>query len=483
MGNATSAKSYNAVQAIGQGGFGSVEKVERSGKYYAKKTIKYGGFTPSTIDMVRKEIMILGKLNHPHIVKLIESWEERGRVYGGKGCIIMPFYEHGSARCFAPHPKLKALPLPKALQIKVALSFSLIMFINAGAALTFLDQMLDALVYIHGNGIIHRDIKLENVLIDFPNDGFAEVPHIAQNASFYLVDFGISTGRLKNVDQSSTCSPTTKGSTKSVTSPSLSSSIPEKVQTILTTSCAGTTIYMAPEQFKGQGYGKSADTFSLGIASLELLFGRSIIAFGTNNDGREMNSNAQFGCLATLVLLPALILPIMVLTIAMWRLIIFRVLFIMLTCLAAVTIQPFAVLWIVLHMVLPYPYARGSIAEKLDLVRKMRPLVAYKNVIVGLFSPALLFGGGMSLYISLPVGCILLLVIAAITNKKDNIPRHVLAISLLLGVVISTWMADLAPWMVLFTLLAVTSYVPYKARSPLSCAELLAVLNRPLLRL
>lgn len=79
--------------------------------------------------------------------------------------------------------------------------------------------MLDTIEYIHSKGAVHRDIKLENILIDY-------------DLNLKLTDFGFST--YKSV---------------------------EKLQ-----SYHGTKTYMAPEIKKGEVYnGKSTDIFSIGV--------------------------------------------------------------------------------------------------------------------------------------------------------------------------------------------------------------------------
>jgi serine/threonine-protein kinase len=89
-------------------------------------------------DRFAREIQVLGKLNHPHILPVLDSGEVNGLLY-----YVMPFVEGRSVR-----DKLAEdghLPIEEALAITC--------------------DVADALGYAHGLGIIHRDIKPENILI------------------------------------------------------------------------------------------------------------------------------------------------------------------------------------------------------------------------------------------------------------------------------------------------------------------------------
>ncbi|KAJ1610981.1 protein kinase NPK2 [Cryptosporidium canis] len=94
-------------------------------------------------------------------------------------------------------------------------------------------QMVDGLVYLHQNNRIHRDVKLNNILIN-------------QDGAVKISDFGIS----KLIDQNNA-----KDHNKNVST------------------FVGTQIYMSPERLQGKSYSFSSDIWSLGICLYELAVG------------------------------------------------------------------------------------------------------------------------------------------------------------------------------------------------------------------
>lgn len=92
-------------------------------------------------------------------------------------------------------------------------------------------EIILALEYLHKNGVIYRDVKPENILIDAQG-------HIK------MTDFGLSKGGLEN----------TGGRTESF---------------------CGTTEYLAPEIINSKQYGYSVDWYSLGLVIYEMLCGQN----------------------------------------------------------------------------------------------------------------------------------------------------------------------------------------------------------------
>lgn len=105
-------------------------------------------------------------------------------------------------------------------------------------------QIISALCYIHSNGIIHRDIKMDNILLD--SNGFA-----------HITDFN--------------CACWFKGRHKRTT-------------------VSGTRRYMAPEMLSGKGYSWEIDYWGLGNIIYEMFFYRFPFGYGAKTDGELKQS-------------------------------------------------------------------------------------------------------------------------------------------------------------------------------------------------
>jgi eukaryotic-like serine/threonine-protein kinase len=150
----------------------------------------------------RREARAAAQLNHPNIVTVIDRGEERGRPY-----IVFEFIDGETLK----HVVEQRAPL----SIGDAVSISL--------------QVAEALAFAHTRGVIHRDIKPQNVMLA---DGRAKV-----------TDFGIA----RSLDSDAGVTQT---------------------GTVL-----GTSDYMAPEQALGEHASERSDVYSLGAVLYELLTG------------------------------------------------------------------------------------------------------------------------------------------------------------------------------------------------------------------
>jgi len=143
---------------LGQGGMGAVYRAWDMRLNVAaalKEMTPQPGLDPQTLVELRRqfqqEAMVLARLNHPHLVRVTDFFEEEDNTY-----LVMDFVDGESLADRIS--RQGALPEQDAL-------------VWAG-------QLLDALAYCHGEGVIHRDIKPQNVIIR--PDGRA-----------VLVDFGL----------------------------------------------------------------------------------------------------------------------------------------------------------------------------------------------------------------------------------------------------------------------------------------------------
>jgi formylglycine-generating enzyme required for sulfatase activity/predicted Ser/Thr protein kinase len=202
---------YVVQKALGEGGFGRVFLAEHIG-LKQKHVIKVLSADSSrSIDIRNRffqEAQVIAKLKHPHIVPIMDVAEHGGRPY-----YIMSYINGGSLA--------DLLRLEKKLSTERAIELTI--------------KLLSALSEVHGKGIIHRDIKPDNVLLD-------------ESGEPYLIDFGIA-----RVEEG--------GEVKSVYGISI-----------------GTPQYMSPEQLDAKPDAKpislTTDIYSMGIMLFELLTGK-----------------------------------------------------------------------------------------------------------------------------------------------------------------------------------------------------------------
>jgi serine/threonine protein kinase len=119
---------------------------------YAMKSIHLNRVTDASfVSELRNEISILKKLDHPHIVRAIETFEHRNQIF-----IVMELCSGGDLYSRDPYTEEDAARV--------------------------LSSILSALGYMHSKNVVHRDLKYENIL--FVND--------SPKAEVKLIDFGLS---------------------------------------------------------------------------------------------------------------------------------------------------------------------------------------------------------------------------------------------------------------------------------------------------
>jgi calcium-dependent protein kinase len=167
----------------------------------AVKTFKVKGLNPNKLERLNSEIEVFLRMDHPHVARLLDVYETNTQIN-----VVMECAEGGElfdrvlkCKCFSERDAAEATK-----------------------------QMLLALHYVHGQGIVHRDLKCENFLYEEP-----EGKHLK------MIDFGFS----KHAD----------------------------AKTRMKTSC-GTLAYAAPEVLK-RSYTKACDLWSMGVIVFILLSG------------------------------------------------------------------------------------------------------------------------------------------------------------------------------------------------------------------
>jgi hypothetical protein len=203
---------YQIEREIGRGGMATVHLARdlRHGRWVAIKVLREELAAVVGADRFLEEIRVTASLQHPHILPLFDSGSAQGLVW-----YVMPFVEGETLR--SRLARERRLPVDDALQL--------------------IREMADALEYAHRHGVVHRDVKPENVLL--------------QSGHALVTDFGIALA-LENAGGA---------------------------RITRTGIMLGTPSYMAPEQASGdRPIDARTDVYALGAVLHEMLAGESPFA-------------------------------------------------------------------------------------------------------------------------------------------------------------------------------------------------------------
>jgi len=197
------AKEYSFKKKLGKGGFGQVWLCEQisSKELMACKVINKSAFSKSTLQSFHDEVTLMQTLIHPGIIKFIGGYETKKKLY----ILLEP--------CNGGELYAKVIARNKITEKDCA---------------SWTRQLVEVLKYCHGRGVIHCDLKPENVL--FVDDTAVDIR---------VIDFGLSKVRRKH----------------------------EWISKV-----GGTPMYIAPECLD-RHYSESCDIWSTGVMVFEMLHG------------------------------------------------------------------------------------------------------------------------------------------------------------------------------------------------------------------
>ena len=215
-------KDFQILMVLGRGAFGKVmlAQLANDPKPYAIKYLRKDQLiSQNQIEHTLQEKEILTQCDHPFLVGTDYVFQSQYHIY-----FVMPFIRGGE--------------LYKIFKKKRRFKEETVKFYGA--------QLVSALGYLNSKNIIHRDLKLENILVD--HEGYIR-----------LIDYG------------------------------LAKTIEENDQT--KTYC-GTPEYVAPEMVAKTGHNKEVDWWALGVLLYEMLIGKTPFV---SRDRAEMNDRISKG--------------------------------------------------------------------------------------------------------------------------------------------------------------------------------------------
>lgn len=209
---------YYVDRLLGEGGMGRVYLGTQLsiGRTVAIKVLHSSLSEDPTIrERFHREAHLISTLHHPNTVSLIDFGEAEGRLY-----IAMEFIDGVPLQTFAGTAPL-----------------------NISFALEVVEQLCGPLAEAHQFGVVHRDLKPDNIFLTRDPEGRLHVK---------LLDFGVAHSHSHSSDRDAD---------------------PEK-QLTRVGSLIGTLDYMAPEQGRGEPATPSVDIYALGVILFQLLSGR-----------------------------------------------------------------------------------------------------------------------------------------------------------------------------------------------------------------
>ena len=196
---------YSIFEEIGRGGMSTVHRATQAsiGREVAIKVLLGSLVTqdPTFLDRFHREVQVTAHLQHPHILPVYDFGETNGHPY-----IVMSYVKGGTLS-----DRIRQGPM------------------SLSEVLPILSQVADALDFSHSKGVIHRDFKPSNVLLD-------------EEGNVYLTDFGLA-------------------------------KVSDAALELTGSALVGTPDYMAPDLASADGLSPAVDIYAVGVTLFQMLTG------------------------------------------------------------------------------------------------------------------------------------------------------------------------------------------------------------------
>ncbi|KAM5223183.1 serine/threonine-protein kinase 33 isoform 2-T3 [Hipposideros larvatus] len=204
---------YTFGRVLGQGSFGMVIEAtdKETGTKWAIKKVNKEKAGSSAVKLLEREVNILKSVKHEHIIHLEQVFETPKKMY-----LVMELCEDG---------ELKEILCRKGHFSEIETRW-------------IIQSLASAIAYLHNKDIVHRDLKLENIMV---KSSFIDANN-EMNLNIKVTDFGLAVKKLG------------------------------RGEAMLQTTC-GTPIYMAPEVINAHDYSQQCDIWSIGVIMYILLCG------------------------------------------------------------------------------------------------------------------------------------------------------------------------------------------------------------------
>ena len=236
-------KDITLLKFLGKGSFGTVYLSKKDGRssYFATKQIERTlADKPSYYKYFENELRILKDLHHPNIVHLEDVKKDEKYYY-----IVMEYVNGGCLTdCLKKYQARYRNAFPE----------DIVQYL--------MRQIVDAIKYIHKRNIIHRDLKLDNIMVSFDNENDKNNLNMMR-AKIKIIDFGFA---IKLTPDKNNLAQTVLGS-------------PINMDPLILNEMAS-----RGKKINQLGYDQKADIWSLGTICYELLIGHSVFNAETMND-------------------------------------------------------------------------------------------------------------------------------------------------------------------------------------------------------